>query len=237
MEHKIQLIGGFTDKEDIVHDEVTFGKRLTARDLMDLDNDPQAANPTQYQDLIRRKMITKFGSLKMPVTLNALLALDSIDREDLGAAADKFLAISRGERTSEFRENNEVKLFFGFEIDGMIYDVVQFGNRTTGRDEVAADAVGNGIARVCFLIGQQISRISTSDGLASIDGKIDLKQFESLDAEDMNLLRIGAKMWRLSFRLRGKTISGERDGDDRVPAGERDENVGNGNPQPADGTH
>jgi hypothetical protein len=214
----------------VTHTDVIFGQRLTAKDLMNLDSDPQAQNPTQYQDLIRRKMITKFGSMKMPVPLNALLALDTIDRDDLGTASDKFLQISRGDRTSEMRENHQVKLYFGFEIDGTIYDVVQFGNRTTGKDEVEADASNlQGISRACFLIGKQISRLSTADGLASIDGQVDLETFQSLDGEDLNLLRIGAEMWRISFRLKGKNVSRKRNGNDGTPS-----DAGNGNERKRD---
>lgn len=224
VEYKIELIGGYTDKDKITHRDVTFGKRLTAEDLMNLDSDPQAQNPTQYGDLIRRRMITEFGTLKMPVALNALLALDSIDRDDLESAAEKFLQMSRGERTSELREKHTVKLFYGFEIDGTFYDVVQFGNRTVGKDEVEADGLGlQGVSRACFMIGRQISRISTEDGLASIDGQIDLNAFKSLDGEDLNLLRIGAEMWRISFRLAGKTVSGQRNGKNSVSADARNE--------------
>ncbi len=236
MEHTIELIQGFTDEKGVNHKSVTFGKRITAQDLMDLDNDPQAQNPTQYVDLIKRKMITAFGSLKMPVTLNALLSLDSIDRDDLTKASDKFLALSRGNRTSEFRNDHEVKLFFGFEIDGTFYDTVKFGNRITGKTEVEADALGNGIARSCFLIGRQISRISTGDGAASIDGVVDLQKFNSLDGEDMNLLRIGAEMWRISFRFRGKDVSGNGNGDGGISAGKGVRLDGKSNSKSADGT-
>lgn len=203
---------------------------------MDLDNDPQAQNPTQYTELIKRKMIFAFGSLKMPVTLNALLSLDSIDREDLTNASDKFLALSRENRTSEFRDDHEVKLFFGFEIDGTFYDVVKFGNRITGKDEVAADALGNGVARSCFLIGRQISRISTGDGAASIDGAVDLQTFNSLDGEDMNLLRIGAEMWRISFRFKRKDVQGNGTGDNSISAGKGVRLDGKGNSKSSDGT-
>lgn len=87
-EHTIELPIGCTaidlkTKKEAFHSKVTFGKRLMVKDLIALDNDPQAQNPTQYQDLVRRKMITKFGSLTMPVALNVLLGLDVIDRDDL----------------------------------------------------------------------------------------------------------------------------------------------------------
>lgn len=238
-EHSIELGGGHAapdpkTKKPVVHTQIVFGKRLTTRDLIDLDNNPQAQNPTQYNDLIRRRMITKFGALKMPVPLNVLLSLDALDRADLAAAADKFMAASRGDRQSEMRENGDVKLLFGFDLDGTIYDVAQFGALTTGRDEVEADALGSGVARQCFLIGRQITRIATSDGAAAIDGAVEVEKFYALDAEDFNLLRIGAALWQTSFRLKRESVSGQRNGDGRVSAGAGDAHVGDGSAESAD---
>jgi len=209
--HAIELIEGYTapdpkTKRDVTHTSVTFGRRLTVKDLIDLDSDPQGQNPTQYQDLIRRKMITKFGGLTMPVSLNVLLSLDSIDREDLKSAADNFLNISRGDRLTDFRENHELKLAFGFVIDGTEYTVIKFGNRITGKDEVEADGYGNGAARRCFLIGRQIVQITTEDGSASIEGQVELETFFTLDAESINLLWVGAELFRQSFRLKRKAL-------------------------------
>ncbi len=234
-EHSIELSGGFNDKENKSHTRVVFGKRLTTKDLIDLDNDPQAANPTQYNDLIRRKMIVKFGDLKMPATLNALLSLDSIDREDLAAAADKFVQASRGETIGEMREDGEVKLRFGFDIDGTTYNVVRFGKLTTGKDEMEADALGSGVARQCFLIGRQITSLSTDDGLARIEGAVAPDKFNALDAEDFNQLRMGELLWRNSFRLKRTGVSVERDGGDGVYSGAGDAIVGSGDSESADG--
>lgn len=232
-EHSIELSEGYTDKDGKRHTSVTFGRRLTTKDLIDLDNDPQAQNPTQYNDLIRRKMMTKFGDLKLPVALNVLLALDSLDREDLAVAANTFLQTSRGERTSEIRENNEVKLFFGFEIDGTVYDVVEFGRLNTGRDAVEADALGSGIARECFLVGRQIVKISTADGLATIEGAVDLEKFYALDSEDFNVLRMGAKMFEVAFRLNREAISRQRNGGGGNSSVAGDANVGKRNSKSA----
>ena len=238
--HTIELIEGYTavdpkTKKETTHTTVTIGKRLTAKDLMDLDNDPQGQNPTQYQDLIRRKMITSFGTLTMPVPLNVLLSLDSVDRDDLGAATDKFLS-ERDGRETEFLENHLVQLAFGFVIDGTEYTRVQFGNRITGRDDVEADAHGNGVARRCFLIGRQISQISTGDGLASIEGQIALETFHALDAESINILWVGAELFRQSFRLKRKVLPGANGGDG-LPAGEGNGLDGRPNPESAHGTN
>ena len=220
IKHQFELFEGYTDKNG-VHKVVEYGKRLTVKDLIALDNDPQARNMTQYQDLVRRKMMTKFGTITLPVPLNVLLGLNALDREDLQLGADEFAVLSRGERTTEFRENNVVKLRFGFEIDGTFYDVIQFGSLTTGRDEVEADSLGlTGVARDSFLIGRQISKISTDDGLASVEGTVDLETFTSLDSEDYNLLRMGATLWRLSFRLKRKELQRERNGESGVSSDE-----------------
>ena len=232
-EHTIELIGGYTTpdndgKTKTTHRAVTFGRRLTTQELINLDNDPQGQNPTQYDDLVRRKMITKFGTMKMPVPLNALLSLDSLDRQDLSAAADKFMVESRGDSVAEIREDNEVKLRWGFDVGGTFYDVVQFGKLTTGKDSVDADALGRGVARECFLIGKQITKILTSDGTASIDGAVGVESFFALDVEDFNQLRIGAKLFEVAFRLKREAVSRERNGDGRVSAGKGNENVGSG---------
>ena len=231
--HIIELIGGCKSvdrktSEETIHRKVIFGKRLTVGELIALESSPQAKNPTYYSDLILRKMIVEFGTLTMPVPLNLLLSLDSIDRDDLQEASDKFLESSRGERSFQFLEDNKVKLAFGFNIDGTEYNTVQFGNRINGQDQVEADPLGRGIAGTCFLIGRQISKISTDDGLASIEGQLELKHFESLDAEGLTVLKVGAEIFRQSFRLEREKISRERNGDESVPpvAGNEDERSG-----------
>jgi hypothetical protein len=209
--HSIELIGGYTSKdsksqEEITHKKVTFGRRLTVGDLMLIADNPQAQIKTQHEDLIRARMITEFGSLKMPVTLPALLSLDRVDRQDIGEAGDYFLQLTRAERSAEFLEDNKVKLFFGFTIADVVYDTIQFGNRLTGNDDVEADRLGlSDIRRMCFELGRQISRLESSEHALTLEGQIKLEQFESLDSEDLGLLRIGGEMFTQSFRLgRGK---------------------------------
>ncbi len=76
------------------------------------------------------------------------------------------------------------------------------------------------MARDCFLIGKQISKLSTDDGTASIEGKVDLDKFKSLDAEDLSLLKVGAELFRQSFRLNREGISGKPDGASGVNSNE-----------------
>lgn len=217
--HSIELLGGFIDKDGNVHTKVTYGKRLTAGDLMLIEDDPQAYITTQHEELIRRRMITEFGSIKIP-TLPMLLSLDKVDRQDLDKAQDYFTQKSRGERTAEFMEDNKVKLFFGFNISDVIYDIVQFGNRLTGNDEVEADRLNiRGTRRTCFELGRQISRLESSEHTLVLEGKVDLKDFETLDMEDLGMLRVGGELATQSFRFRRKDVSDKRDGDDGVSAG------------------
>lgn len=216
MEHKIELTIGFEDKDGKLHREVVFGKRLTVGDVMLLDTDPQAKNPTQYVDLLTRKCITKFGDLKCPVSLDKLLGLNSVDREDLARGFSEFLEMTRPVKEREYGDDHTVTLSFGFEIDGTVYDRITFGKLTTGRDEVEADQRNlTGVARECFMIDRQLAKLETSDGTASIDGDVGIGVFSSLDAADLNTLRIGAIAWRSSFRNKGKDVPEIRDGKTR----------------------
>lgn len=210
--HKIQLSSGVN---------VTFGRRILASDLFKLDSDPQAANPTQYNDLIVRSHITEFGSLKMPVSVGTLLDLDTVDREDLLEGCNAYQALSARDRSGEFLADHKVKLGWGFIVNDVPYTLVHFGKRVTGRDEVEADrlALKAGIKRACFLIGRQISSIATEDGTAVIEGPISLECFESLDGADVATLRGGAEMWRQSFRIGGAQVSRNGNGESGSRAG------------------
>lgn len=198
---QIELVGGYTDNKGNTHRKVTFGKRITAKDLFKLDTDPQAQDITQYSDLIMSAAITEFGALKMPVLLPVLLSLDSIDRDDLVEAHDKFLNESRGENEAKILPDNKIKLAFGFKIDSVTYDVVQFGKRTNGFDVVNAQKLGfQGVKRECFFIAKQISQLSSSSVEATLE-TIEIKDFEQLDGYDLIHLRIAAEIWRQSFRI------------------------------------
>jgi hypothetical protein len=193
--HEIELTDGT---------KVVFGKRITASDLIRIDENPMTQNATQYQDLVVAEAIAAFGALKMPVPLSALLDLDSIDREDITEGHNEFQRKSLGDRGAEILSDTKARLAFGFTVSEVDYPMVEFGRRLTGRDEVEADKRGlkPGIARLCFMIGRQISKISTADGANSIDGPIELEMFKSLDGADVWTLRGAAELWRQSFRVR-----------------------------------
>lgn len=210
--HEIQLSAGT---------RVVFGRRILASDLFKLDGDPQANNPTQYNDLIVRAHITEFGANKMPVPLTTLLDLDSVDREDLLDGCNAYQAMSAEGRSGEFLADHKVKLGWGFIVNDVSYTLVQFGKRITGRDEVEADKLDlkAGIRRACFLMGRQITSVASEDGTAELSGPIPLSYFESLDGADVATLRGGAEVWRQSFRVGGAKVSRNGHGKDSSRAG------------------
>lgn len=223
----IELLTGYTDRTGTVHREVEFGRRVSVGDMMLLDSDPRAANATQYNDLLCRKMITRFGSLPLPIAETVLLSLDSVDREDVQVGVDRFLETSRADRKGEIGED-ACTLAFGFDIDGVHYDVVKFGRFTTGHDELQADVLGlKGISRECYLLGRQIESVENADG-RKLEGAIAVEHFATLDGTDLVQLRIGARLRRLSFRLSRERVPSERTGADDLPAdgSDRDERAG-----------
>lgn len=235
MEHKIKLSIGYTGKDGVNHKDIVFGKRPKVADLILLDMNPQAQNMTQYQQLLRRLMITKFGDLKTPVMLPVFLALDTADDDLLAEGADKFLQNSRGERQSEILPNNEARLMFGFEIGGVVYDIVRFGNRLTIGDNAEADnlKLGNGVARLCFQIGKQVSELRNNETGLKIEGTVALDAFSSVDSEDFNVLRLACEFFRIPLGGTGENVSGQS-GKNSVADSERNRLDGKGNPEPAD---
>lgn len=213
MKTEIHLSGGYRDTQGTRHQRVVFGKRPTGKELFAIDSDPQAGLSTQYNDLIIRVSITAFGKLTMPVPLTALLALDACDRDDLNEAYERFLNESLGDRKVDFPSDEMVKLAFGYEANGLTYDVATFGQMTTGYDLVEADRLGlDRTQRACFLIGKQITRLSQSEGTSVLEGPIGLNIFERLDAIDIHALQIGAAKWKSFFRLRRGNLQTERAG-------------------------
>lgn len=235
IEHKIKLPFGYKDKNGTVHKDVTFGRRLTAGDMMLLDSDPRGQNQTQYWDLIHARSITAIGEKKAPIGLDVLLGLNSIDRADIKSGFLKFCEMNRDGRTHDYFDDQKVKVYFGFQKDGTDYRVVELGNMLTGKDEVDADGVSDspGMMRECFLLGRRISKISTEDGSSSIDGPLELDWFKDLDAVDLNLLRAGARIAEAYFRIAGENVPEERNGESGDPVEEASGNDGSGSSEPA----
>lgn len=200
----IDLPIGYSDSKKVTHTRVTFGKRINGKLLFAIDDDPQSEIATQYQDLLLRVAITEFGALKMPVPLSVLLNLDSIDREDLNEAFNKFSNESLGERRVEYLADNKIRLAIGYERNGLLYDIVTFGSRLTGMSDVAADRLKlTGIRRVCYLAGLQVVSFSQSQGESALEGPIPLEIFEQLDVIDIQAIRSGSELYRQSFRRPG----------------------------------
>lgn len=236
--HEIKLVEGYVDAHGVAHRRVVFGRRLTAKDLMRIDSDPQSQSPTQYTLLIARAAIVAFGDLPMTdgkgkriaVALPFLLSLDAVDYEDLIAGHDEFLRLSRGDAIAEIISSSEIALGFGIERDGVIYDLVKFGRRLTAKDLVEADRMNlTGVARLVYEMSRQIEKITSSRHDLSLDA-IDMDLLESLDIEDLNFLRGGLLLWRESFRFRGKSVPGTN-GNRDVSADEGTSSVGIRNPE------
>jgi len=230
MEHKFELTFGYEDKDGKVHREVTIGRRTTMNDVFLLDADPRSERPTQRADMFRALAITKFGELRLPINLAVLLSLNSVDRDDLEQGVNRFFEISQEDREFDHRSATEVKVLFGFDVAGTNYDVVEIGRLTTGRDEVDAEAKNlSGYAKEAFLLGRMISKISTDDGTAAIDGPIDIDMFRSLDTADFELIRRSAKLAEAFFRNKGRGTrkDGDAESGSGAVAGDGNERAGN----------
>jgi hypothetical protein len=178
---------------------VVIGRRLTGADLMAIGDQPESRSPTQLNLSLIAAAITEFGDLPIPVPLTVLLSLKSIDREDLAAAYAKFVEETAGGGTAARLTDTRYRLARGFEIGGVVYDVVEFGDLLTGYDELEAEEF-EGWRRACFLIGKQIGSISQSAGAARLEGPVAVESFEPLDAEDIYSLNDFVGKWKDSFR-------------------------------------
>ena len=200
----VSLVFGYTDADKAEHKEVTIGRRVTGGDLMKIGDAPESAKQTQFALMLLQAAITKFGGLRMPVTLTVLLSLNRVDRDDLNDAYSEFVRETGEGHTSEKLSASRVKLAFGLKVGETVYDVVEFGKLLTGYDELAGDEM-EGWRRACFLLGKQIVKLEQSEGSATLDGPVDAGVFEGADASDIFLLEAFAEEWRGSFRKgRGK---------------------------------
>lgn len=210
----IELPIGHTDESGVVHCEVVFSRRITGRDLFDLDDDPQAEVRTQRSDMIVRKAITKFGTLPLPVDLKVMLGLDRLDRQDLTRGYNEFAIESARGRAPEFLSDSKVKLAFGFVLGGIVYDLVTFGKRLTGYDEVESDTLGlSGLSQACFLLGKEIVHLSHSADAQTLDGPVELSAFDTLDGADVFTLNAASEKWLDSFRPKRSEVQGNKRND------------------------
>ena len=233
--HKIELLGGYNDKDNVIHRDVTFGKRLTVEDLINLDASPAARIKTQRDLLLIAASITNFGTLKFkPVPIPFLLELDTIDLEDLQAGHDEFLQMTRGKAKGEVLSDTETKLGIGIEQDGRNYNLVRFGRRITGKDLAEADRRGlTGVARILFEAAAQIEKLTCEETGEELIAPIDENIFDKVDLEDFDVLFGGAECHRQSFRKNREAASPERVEEDGVHSDEGNRNVESGNQESA----
>lgn len=215
---EIELPIGYTDKQGVLHRSVTIGQRVNGHMLFNIDDSPLASLQTQYNLLLLSATITEFGTLLkkngnqrggaerfIPVPITVLLSLNTIDLDCLDEAQALFSARGMEGRESKHVSESTLKLYFGYEdkASGAIYDTVEFGSQTTGRDLVEADRRKlSPMRRLCFLDGLLISKICSSDGALELPGPLGLEIFEQLDMADIFAVRSAAEVWRSSFRER-----------------------------------
>lgn len=213
---ELTLEVGFADAQDKVHRDVVVGKRLLGADLFEIDEHPLAVLKTNREFLFLGRAITKFGDLKMPVSLSTLLALDSIDRDDLLDAYNALEGEGAEGRSPEALSDSTLRLGDGLTMESVVYDVVEFGVRLTGKDYVEADQQEmEGSRRAFYLVGRQVSRLSQSEGNATLSGPLTLELMAKMHVSDLYALRGASEVWRQSFRRPRKALQKD-DGRDGV---------------------
>ncbi|MBX6772795.1 MAG: hypothetical protein IRY83_13775 [Chloroflexi bacterium] len=205
-EERVTLPFGYRN-DDGLHREVVIGRRLTGGDLMRIGDDPDSLRRTQFNLLLLQAVITQFGSLRMPVPLSVLLALNQIDRETLNEAYNRFVRATAEGRSSEQLDTDTIRLAWGFERDGVRYDIVRFGRLLTGYDELEVDEL-IGWRRACALLGRQIVEVRAQSG-ARFEGPVPVELFETLDAADVYALEAAASSWLDSFRPTRAALSAD----------------------------
>lgn len=207
---------GYTDKQSKVHRDVVFGKRLLGVDLFEIDEHPLAVLKTNREHLFLARAVTKFGDLNLPVAPTVFLALDSIDRDDLVEAYNQFEGEGSDGRRPEALTDNTLRLVDGLMLEGIVYDVVEFDVRLTGKDYVEADQQElDGSRRAFYLVGRQVSRLLQSEGDATLSGPLTLEMMATMYVSDLYALRGASEVWRQSFRRPRKALPKD-DGRDGV---------------------
>lgn len=208
-QHTLTLSLGYKSGDGTTHKEVTFGRRPTGADLFRIEGDDISLTP--FQTAMLQAAITRFGSLPMPTPITTLLRLTRPDLHALRKANNEFLKATAGGRKSEKLSPDTLKLAFGFQIGGVTFDVVQFGKLLTGYDELRADEL-EGWRRSCFLMGEQITKLSQTEGQAELVGPVAVEAFEGLDAADIFKLQEFEAEWLDSFQASGGEVSGDAGG-------------------------
>jgi hypothetical protein len=199
---KVTLEVGHTDKGEVNHKDVTIGSLLKGGDLFLIEMNMRYRNEkgeTLFNVLALERAITKFGDLPIPVSRGVLLDLDSIDLEDLVEAYNNFVG-QHGE--PQPLSSNSLKLVYGYEVNGDVFDVVEFGRVLTGRDVVDAEkSERESASRMrCFLAGREIVRLRQSNGEKVVEGLLDVRAFDDLAGIDVLAILSHSELWMLSVR-------------------------------------
>jgi phage FluMu protein gp41 len=210
-EKTIELAFGYQDKGDETkaHRSVVFSKRPTCADYINALDESEGKDPQFALDLMA-SAISKFGDLKMPVPMTAMLSLNWIDQEQLQKAFADFLGETGIEgREAKILETGKIQLAFGVEHDGVKYDRLEFGKLLNGYDQIAINKEAKTTPdRHLLTIGREIVRLSSSsDESQKIDGGLTLDELKSLDYEDFLIVQQGVEEWKNSFRNRRAKIS------------------------------
>lgn len=199
MEKTIELLRGYADKRGTAHKTVSFGKRLAGKDLFLLDADPLAQTDIGKQVRILACAMTRFGDLTMPPSFLVFQSLGQNDFRALSDTYDAFIAEGMEGREAGIISETELRLAFGFEQNGAVYDLVTFGAENTVGDLLKA-AQYEGVSKICFLAGRSIVKLKSSETGAEQAGPVDLTWFENLDAADVWAIAGGFTAWAASFR-------------------------------------
>ena len=196
----IQLPIGLTDERGTTHKDVTIGKLPLGSDVFAAMHDPLSAYSTVVDAYLLRASITQFGTLKLPVPLNSLLTLDSVDRDTLNDAFNEFLFSFTEGKAVELIGEDTARLIVGVKISGVPYTHVHFkpfGSNVADPSSIRNASVLTQAELTCVLLGSRIDRLSSADATHSIDGPIALDVFAALPVFDLSgLLQVYAMRFR-----------------------------------------
>jgi hypothetical protein len=190
-----------------LHQRFVFGKRPTGSDLLQISRRRESQIATQSALMYVRAALIEFGSLGKP-PLSVLLSLNEVDRDVLLGEYDRFLQLSGGERVVQELSESAVKLPFGLEVDGVLYDVIEFGGLLTGYQQVELERTGaSGLELNCLSLIKQIKSVRQSEGKQRLNRALTLEDFESMDGQDITSLLEANSQWVDSFRRPRTTMA------------------------------
>lgn len=212
---KLELETGFTDAKGVAHRRLVFGKRLTGADVVRADKSYGRVSQTGFEAQACAAALVEFGTLAPGEMPHALLSLDVIERAEVEAAYDRFLARSAPESPPEHISDDTVRLAFGVTRDGVTYTDVTFGRHLTGWDEVHADELHlSPVERNYYLLGRQVVRLAR--GETDVESELTLADFAAMDADDIAALKDADERWFegvLAAHLNKRAADGD-DGED-----------------------